>query len=712
MASIWSTEKNLSVLRQVKAKELTAKEAAKKIGCSLSSINNKLLRVTDNPVPEGEGRNWKPWSVPDMMALYAMHGEEKTWIEIGQALNRTAISCERKWQDTNWTVYLTTHAADNHQSAAPLIEKRLATHVLDLARCNPDRLNEMTKAFILSKVKETGVEDFDFERVMALARQELAAMGSLRQAGKKYGPGTYIVVGDSHGKHTRRAMFQMLAVLQKHLKADQILHIGHILDDDNDISCCWNEMKDLTVVAKNTELRHLCKLSDEKKFRHEVLRNHVYLGNLLVGNQEIIADYSLSPVGRLPRLFFEQSSILNLHRQELETRTTCHEDTQLYSPGCLCDQHIVKTIKQIDFTEDKSIKLAYHDGFSKYQKMEHYYRGWEKGLCVVHVAADGGFDVVQTRIHRTSKGWTCSYFDKIITESGVVESPHKVFFSGDAHIDLHDPEVLDLQEQFCKIYKPDAAVDVGDMLNNKGFNHHIMNRTGQMSIATNTLDEVAHARWILERRSTWAKKQTLLFGNHERFNRDFTDKVPQLAGIFNLQFMLGLQGMGVDLVDHKQVLRMNGLQFVHGDIQMFGAKGGSKLDKIFNTFGNHTVVGHGHSPTIRYGCYMVGLSGKYDQEYNEPEASRWVQGFGYANVFDGVPFISLVHIRNRKFWIAGKTYKPRNPEIWSLPPYKAQITFDFGLGRDVEILKADERNRAQSPAFRRGVKRVAAQRRN
>ena len=131
MASIWSSEKNLSILRQVKAKTLTAEEAADKIGCSLKAVKRKLPRLTDDPVQE-DGRNWKPWSVPDMMGLYAMHGEEKTWIEIGQSLNRTPISCERKWQDTNWTVYLTTHAAGEHQGAAPLVEKRLATHVLGL----------------------------------------------------------------------------------------------------------------------------------------------------------------------------------------------------------------------------------------------------------------------------------------------------------------------------------------------------------------------------------------------------------------------------------------------------------------------------------------------------------------------------------------------------------------------------------------------------
>ena len=704
MSSIWSSEKNLAVLRRVKTKELTTKEAAALIGCSLKAVQRKLDRVTPEAEAAPEGRVWKEWADADLMALYAMRSNKKDWMEIGAALDRTSISCERKWQTTNWTTYLTSHAVAPNQTsddALPLVEKRIAAHILDLARCNPDRLSEMTKAFVLSKIEDAGVKDFDFDRVMGVARQELEAMGSLRQAGKKFGEGTYIVVSDSHGKHTRRAMFQMLAVLKDQVKADKIVHIGHILDDDNDISCCWNELDDVVVVSKNTELRHLCKLGDptpepvendsvkdlvvpntESKaavdpFRHEVLRNHIYLGKLMVGNQEIIQDYSLTPLASLPRLFFEQSSILNLHRQELETRTTCHEDTQIYSPGCLCEPHIVKTIKQIDFTTDKTVKLAYHSGFSKYQKMEHFVRSWEKGLCVVHVDKDGNFDVVQTRIHRTSKGWTCSYFDKIITESGVLDAKHRIFISGDTHVDLHDQEVLDLQEQFCQAYLPNTSVDVGDMLNNKGFNHHIMSRQGHMGIDHRVIDEIAHCRWILERRSKWAEKQTLLFGNHERFNRDFNERAPQFKEIFNLQFMLNLQSMGIELVEEKQLRRMGSLQFAHGDIKMFGARGGSKLDKIFNTFGPNTVIGHGHSPTVRMGCYMVGFSGVFDQEYNETEASKWMQGFGYCNIFEDVPFITLVHIRNKRFAINGKIFTPVNPDNWSLPPYKAQIAFAF-----------------------------------
>jgi len=679
MTSIWTLKRSRQIIRRYLKKKITIEQAAKQIGCSVSSIRNKAMRTDlnlDHDAPKG--RNWKKWTPVDMMALYAMKQKGTGWPEIGNALNRSPISVERCWEDTNWTEYLTSHGAGEGQSAKVaqmLTEKQLADFAISLARNNPERLKEVTKAYLSAK---TGIKNFNYEDVMTTARQELGKLGLLRAEGKKFGPGTYIVVGDSHGRHTKRGMFRMLTVLQRHLKADAIIHIGHMLDDDNDVSCCWNEMNgNVIAVAKNAELKWLCQMNEDGRFRHEVLRNHIFLGDLFVGNQEIIQDYSLVPLGNLPRVYFERSAILNLHRHELATRTTCHEDTQLFSPGCLCVDHIVKVIRQQDFTDGRTIKLAYHDGFTKYQRMEHLLNAWERGLCVVHVDADGRFDVIQSRIYLTSRGWACSYFDKVITETSVLAPQQRIFFNGDLHCDVHDAAILSLQEQFCLDYHPHQAVDVGDLLNNKAFNHHIWKRTGHMGIEHQALREIAQAKWILQKRKHWADKHILLYGNHERFTRDFTERLPQLREMFEFPFMLDLESLGVQLVEHQQRLRIGTLQFIHGDMKMIGAKGGNKLDRIFNTFGRNTVIGHSHTAAVRMGCYMVGHSGLLEQGYNETEASAWINGFGYCNLFEDVPFVSLVHIRSKRFRIHNKTYRPANVDSWTVPTYKASINFEF-----------------------------------
>ena len=682
--SIWNPT-NIEVLGKVQSGEITKEQATQIIGCTRGALNRKLGRYRGGHEPVQSERNWKKWSVAEMITLWTMRTSKppKSFEEIANALSRSVVSIERCWQETNWTDFVVRHAVSdgpNAKLAAPVFEKRLALYVLDLVRGNPERLGELDKRTVLDKVKHIGVSDFNFTNIMQLAREELAAVGSLRPEGHRFGPGTYIVVGDSHGKHTRRGIFALLQVLQNHLNAKGIIHIGHMLDDDNDVSYCWKDLQNVTVVAKNIELRLLIEAGHNGKLTpkqtENIQRNYIYLGNLMVGNQEIIQDYTLSPLGSLPRLFFEKSAILNLHRHELDTRTTCGEETQLFSPGCLCKGHIIKTIKQINFKDQTSVKVAYHDGFIKYQKMQHQINGWENGLCIVHVAKDGSFDVIQSRIHRTSKGYSCSYFDKIITEAGVEDPQEKIFFSADVHCDLHDAEVLDLQEQFCNLYKPARSIDIGDLMNNKGFNHHIVEQSG-FAIPHSVINELAQTRWLLERRAKWAPKNTLMFGNHERFLKDMAQRMPQFAEMFTPSFLLDLESIGISIVDFKRTLRHGQMNFVHGDVRMIGSRGGNKIDKIFNTYGANTISAHSHYPATRLGCYLVGLTGQMDQEYNEVETSRWMHGFGYVNVFDGIPFIGLVHIRGKKFRIGDHSFTPKNPSNWDAPQFKASIAFEF-----------------------------------
>ena len=111
---------------------------------------------------------------------------------------------------------------------------------------------------------------------------------------------------------------------------------------------------------------------------------------------------------------------------------------------------------------------------------------------------------------------------------------------------------------------------------------------------------------------------------------------------------------------------------------MYGARG-TKIEKVSQTFGKNTVMGHVHYPAIRFGCYSVGLTGKLDQTYNEAQASRWMHGFGFCNLFDGKVFISLVNIQDYRCHIGGKKYSPKSPEKWDLPPFTSAMNFEYGV---------------------------------
>jgi hypothetical protein len=695
---MWTTNKMAQLYDLIAKQKVNYRVAGSRLGAPPSACRNKFKRtdwkdfnrLRKNPTPTFVSPMKRgKWSDEDKIRLHSMRTESRpplSYLEIAKKLNRTLTACERRFQETNWKKFFETlnqpkQPTNSEQEIALLPPKELsaslATWLLEMSRWNIARLEEITSYDFMKKVNLTEARmPCPFSKLKDMAKKELGAMGYNYPEELTFSKGTYIIIGDSHGKHTKRGVFALLKTLSRHIKANKIIHIGHALDDDSDMSYCWEDIDNLVVLSRREELQRLMDLN----FPYEIARDRIHLGRLSLFNQDFITDYSQSFIGVLRRNHFEDSTIVNLHRQELVTRCTGggeHVRVQIASPGCLCEPHITKTIKQIDFAEGRQVKVSYPDAHVRYHKMDDFAkRNWEQGLIIVRVDENGRYDFIQCRIYKTSKGYTTSYFDKIITETGVISPEKKLFFTGDAHCYNHDTAILDIQERFCKDYKPDSVVNLGDVINNRACNHHLMERNG-FAISTDVLDEMASAHYILKRMKSWGKECHLLCGNHERFARDISEKFPQFASIFSVPFMVGTNRLGYKLTTFKKVLQIGDVQFNHGDMIMFGSRGGNKLEKAFNTFGRNTVIGHLHSPTIRNGCYMVGLSGNMDQEYNEPEASSWMHGFGYVNIFEDKAFVSLVNIRDHMTWINGHYYVAKDENSWLLPDYEANIEFSF-----------------------------------
>jgi hypothetical protein len=683
---MWSKKELCSLYDLINNKKKSWSDVANTIGKTINSCRNRYRR-TDwklfNSNSESAVLPQKEWSKEELVTLYSLKTEAKmSYKDIASRLGRTPISCERKFQTTIWNENNTNlikeaierKETDKQNNTNDIVD-RLAAHMVNLSRNNVDKLEEMSKAYFIEKnnLKESELP-IPFKDIKEIAKQMLQKMGLCYDAQINLGKGTYIIVGDSHGKHTRRHTINMVKNLNSLLKAKNVIHIGHMLDDDNESSYCWEDFKNLIILAKREELQIL----SDKKYKYNIVRNEIFLGDLSVCNQDEINDYTNSYIGTIKKQVFPNTTILNLHRHELDTRTSVEgESSQLISPGCLCEPHIVRTIKQINWeAENVQVKLAYWDGFTKYRRMRHKYVFWEQGLLVVHVDDNNNFDIIPCRIQKTSKGYTTSYFNKIITESGVFDPQEKIFFNGDAHVKSHDENVLSLQEQFCIDYKPDTAVNIGDVSDNKPLNHHEMTKNG-WAINKSVLDEYAGVHYVLKRMRKWAKNFQLIFGNHERFAKDFVAKLPQFGDLLKFSFLTDLESLGINLTEHKEILRLGKLKFIHGDLKMFGARGGSKLEKISQVIGENTIIGDIHYPSVRYGCYSVGLTGKLDQEYNETSVTRWMHGFGFCNIFDGKCFISLVNINKYRFSINNKTYIPQNPSVWQIPLYKASINYNF-----------------------------------
>jgi hypothetical protein len=626
------------------------------------------------------------WNNKEALILYRLR--ERVGLDfdkISKKLGRSKSSCEKKYQSTNWKDFIkllkeqSKQPSNNHNGKKEAYIDQLVTGIIQLSRYSPDRLRDLTKEdFYKNTVLDTKRLPITFTELKKRALYELEQIGFSYSSVKELGEGTYIIVGDCHGKHTRSGMFNLLQKLNNHLNAKAIIHLGHILDDDNTINYHWENFDNLIVIAKEEELKFVAK-SDILTLA-EIIRKEVKVGNISIQNQDLISDYVQTFVSSvITPEYFEESTIVNLHRHEFDTR--CTEEGKVSfvaSPGCLCEEHIVYTIKQQDFTDGRTVKLTFPTGYKKYRRMKHMYKTWQQGFLVIHVSKDGIAYPVQCRVKVTSKGYTTAYFDKIITEHGVLEPQSKTFVNTDLHCDYHDGKVLDIQRQICDDYKPNDLVCLGDVNENKSINHHVFKRNASMRVTERkTLQESASTHYVMKKIRSWAKNMYVLLGNHERFYKDFTDQFPQFSDILNFSFINNTDALNINIIDLKQTKCLNFTTYVHGDMILMGQKGGLMLDKIFRTYGKNTVMGHCHYPSSRFDCHTVGLSGKMDLDYNETNASKWVHGCLLVREYEQRSFISHVLIIDNKTFINNKLYECQNENEWKVPQVKAHITFEF-----------------------------------
>lgn len=689
--SIWN-DKSLWILHDMVVKKgLSFEDVSKVVGVSPGSCERKYRRTDWDSFKLGHKapkQNTK-WSDDEIKTLYVMKRESRSetpYIEIAKKLHRSPISVERKYQTTNWNdIYpgATTGTIDEEDEVVQQVKNadknNMAFDLVDMSRGEIQRLLDRTEDDFLSKTQRSRDdldEDFNFEEIKKIAVDIMRRQGHFYPESKEFSRGRFLVVGDSHGKETTRGLFSMIKKLDQELNFGKIIHIGHILDDEWDISCCWEDFKDkLIVVAKKEELEILAGRTE----KYDLVKKQVKLGSLTVKNQDIVTnEYSVGLVGNATNKdqYFDDTTIINLHRIEIDTRTTDDRTTiQVYTPGCLCRRHVSVNLN-MNASFNKRRKASRSKNNATMRRKDHQTNFWEQGLCIVDLDNCGEYSITACPIHEIDGlGFATSYGGSIYTEDRVCKPDMKIFVNADPHSDLHDPACLDIQEQICKAYSPDKLINLGDVFNAKSFNHHMIERNEH--IDKDAMYELAATRFILSKMRTWAKEMHLLFGNHERFIIDFCKKMPQFSRLLDFSFLVGLESLDIQLVNHKEPLYIGPVVFIHGDLVMYGARGGNKMDKARQTFGNNVIMGHQHCPATRQSCHVLGHTGMRDQGYNEPHASKWTQGYAYCNIFKGKAFVHNMTMKPGKGMFAGRLYLPKAPEQWTVPPFKATISYDF-----------------------------------
>ena len=539
----------------------------------------------------------------------------------------------------------------------------------------------------LSKVHYTLEEDFwyshptaeevavkfniDFQQIKEVAEEVLKEEYGLKYpADKTFGEGLYLVVGDSHGKHMKTCMFQLLKNLDSVFNFDRIFHIGHILDEDSVMSYHWKPMEKVTIISKKEEIRRIAELLkywDEEgiDYNFNIIRDSIKLGNLTVRNQDQFPnEYTTVALDKLEQMFNQEHSLVNFHRHEMFSMPTWEDKNLMFmSPGCLCEQFVNKTARILDFTTGRGVVQTFADGYNQYRRRGELKNLWEQGLYIVHVDADNSFSVVPCRIKDVAhKVKATAYFNTIITsEEKDFQHTADTFnvVTGDAHVPRQDPEALAIINNFISDFEFNKHINLGDVCQNDAVNHHNLDKKNiQKYATTSVLADFANSHNYIAKTKDWAEDHYLIFANHERFARDFIEKWPQFEELLDVKKLLRLDKLGIELIEHQQITELDGSIYLHGDIKSYGQRGKiyEKVGRNFDTNKWPAFIGHIHYPCIRFGCYSVGMTGLMDQDYDEPTASRWMHGFGMAASYKNISWNTTIPIIDGILYFNGKHY--------------------------------------------------------
>lgn len=562
----------------------------------------------------------------------------------------------------------------------------LTLRMIEFIRNDPDRMNTILNkdSFVqtLSENEVAYLNEVGYSDVRESVRSLMEKQGLYRPMWTEYGPGTYIVLGDSHGDHTSSGMFRLIEQINEFMSPDRIFHIGHITDDNGIINSSWRKINNLTIVSRIEEAHKIELFLEKKASLINVVRDGVWLGDIKVANQDLVSDYMMSrPSSQTIRKKpYVDVTILNHHLHEFDT-IKCEDEKRIVScyPGCICEKHVESIRKCLNYNDDILDKIKRESPYnSRVQRRKWAIKDhWEQGIIVVHIDNNMKYTMVPCRIKRIKMDnekteYAISYFDKIISETGVHEPSKKVFINADIHVPLQDSRILSVQDQIVSDYRPDVFINLGDTRNSEGLNHHRWER-GEVT-TDRLIDEAAAVHHILRKMSAWAKEKYIFYGNHERFARDFSERFPQFKGLVDFEFLSGYKQLGYEMIEHQGKLELNDVVYIHGDMMRGGYA--CPLDGLSSAFPNKTVVcGHHHYPSIRRGCYSIGYSAKRDQGYNEKTVTRWCHGFGLCNEYMGESWVTTLVIENGAIVLNGKTYSSSDDDFWRFFRFKVELNY-------------------------------------
>ena len=521
--------------------------------------------------------------------------------------------------------------------------KDLVTAYLNLIHWKPSRLGSITLEQYNAHFN-LEVPDDQFVQIQTDADARLEEFGYYNDIEREYPCcGTYLIIGDTFGTHTPAQVFDLMRLVVKKEGVDRVIVIGHNLDDENIISNLIGTLgAPTTIIAVKDELRDL---HAQRGYGYDIVQEQIRIGNVVIRNQEHITPYTKSYIGNLDPMLFGGQMIVNCTRHELCTRPTPDVEwgrNFIASPGALADPHVVTIINRLIFANGNRAMLrpTNKDSYHKHRKNEVDKQLWERGYILLK-----GDHPYQRRIFNVEDEYRTIIGNGVYNNLGTEISSELTLVLSDLHAPYaHRGALAHIVPDNPKVSR---IIFNGDVADCRSFNPH----NAYEASHSNLQEELDELDELLERTlksvSGAMVNVEFMLGNHEDFVRRFSDKYPQFAECFT-KLLWDIYGKYGRVLGNDRTWADIGDTVVHhGSADVFGVSG-NNMEQTARVFRKQAIIGHTHSPAIRFGCYRTGCLCYISQGYNNDRLSNWQ--IGYARVYsdDLFEYVELVNSQYAK----------------------------------------------------------------
>lgn len=247
-----------------------------------------------------------------------------------------------------------------------------------------------------------------------------------------------------------------------------------------------------------------------------------------------------------------------------------------------------------------------------------------------------------------------------------------------AGYDLHWPHAhhptFDAMISFMGANNVRGFIFGGDQFDNNEISHHNKNKPifkERASYRRNTDSFREQVLDVVEQAVGRKAEKVWITGNHERFEQDLIEEMPELEGMIDHVELLKLDARGWQVIPLGHAFSLGKLAIIHGEVlsgcgnqaTIYSAK------KAVELYAGNVLAGHTHAPqsftrispvgeSSRWMGWISPILGACNPAYLRNRPTAWVNGFNVIEVrADGRFNLFPIYVHHGCFTYGGVTYK-------------------------------------------------------